>query len=149
MSQDGAARTVIGAGTARPPVCREGGPVRDPGVDALLAGSRHPMVPAVQQLRAALLDGVDGLTEHVKWRSPTFAHGGADRMTVSLSRADRAVLVFHRGARVRSDAVDFTDPTGLLEWRGPDRALATYTDAADLGTAVPVLPGLVRAWVRA
>ncbi len=70
MSQDGAARTVIGAGTAGPPVCREGGPVRDPGVDALLAGSRHPMVPAVQQLRAALLDGVDGLTEHVKWRSP-------------------------------------------------------------------------------
>ncbi len=30
--------------------------MRDPGVDALLAGSRHPMVPAVQQLRAALFD---------------------------------------------------------------------------------------------
>jgi hypothetical protein len=123
--------------------------VRDPGVDALLAGSRHPMVPAVQELRVALLDGVDGLTEHVKWRSPTFVHSGADRMTVSLSRADRAVLVFHRGARVRSDAFGFADPTGLLEWRGPDRALVTYTDAAALGAAAPVLTGLVGAWVRA
>jgi hypothetical protein len=123
--------------------------VRDPGVDALLAASEHPMADPVQRLRAALLDGVDGLTEHVEWRSPTFVHGGVDRMTVDLSRAGRAVLVFHRGARVRSDAFAFADPTGLLEWRGPDRALVTYTDAADLGAAVPVLTGLVRDWVRA
>ena len=123
--------------------------MRDPAVDALLAASEHSMTGAVQQLRAALLDDVDGLTEHVKWRSPTFGHGGADRMTVDLSRAGRAVLVFHRGARVRSGAFDFADPTGLLEWRGPDHALVTYTDAAALGAAVPVLTGLVGDWVRA
>jgi hypothetical protein len=105
--------------------------VRDPGVDALLAGSGHAMAPAVQRLRTALLDDVDGLSEHVKWRSPTFVHGGADRLTVDLSRAGRAVLVFHRGARVRADSA-FADPTGLMEWRGPDRALVTYTDAAAL-----------------
>ncbi|SFT70211.1 protein of unknown function (DU1801) [Geodermatophilus amargosae] len=128
--------------------------MRDPGVDALLAASEHPMADPVQRLRAALLGGVDGLTEHVTWRSPTFVHGGVDRMTVDrmtvdLSRADRAVLVFHRGARVRSDAFASADPTGLLEWRGPDRALVTHTDAAALGAAVPVLTGLVRDRVRA
>jgi hypothetical protein len=122
--------------------------VRDPGVDALLAGSDHAMVPAVQRLRTALLDDVEGLSEHVKWRSPTFLHDGADRLTVDLSRAGRAVLVFHRGARVRADFA-FADPTGLMEWRGPDRALVTYTDAEALDAAVPVLTGLVRDWVRA
>ncbi|GAB3299539.1 hypothetical protein GCM10027451_01010 [Geodermatophilus aquaeductus] len=122
--------------------------MRDPGVDTLLAGSDHAMVPAVQRLRTALLDDVDGLSEHVKWRSPTFLHGGADRLTVDLSRAGRAVLVFHRGARVRADFT-FADPTGLMGWRGPDRALVTYTDATALDAAVPVLTGLVRDWVRA
>ncbi|WP_369258350.1 DUF1801 domain-containing protein [Geodermatophilus amargosae] len=107
------------------------------------------MAHAVQRLRTALLDGVDGLTEQVKWRSPTFVHGGVGRMTVDLSRARRAVPVFHRGARVRSDAFVCAGPTGLLEWRGPDRALVPHTDSAALQAAVPVLTGPVRDWVRA
>ena len=64
MSQDGAAQATIRAGTAGAPACRRENRARS-GVDALLAGPRHPMVPAVQELRAALLDGAGGLARHV------------------------------------------------------------------------------------
>ena len=125
--------------------------MRDPDVDRLLADSTHPMTASVRRLRSAVLDGVAGLTEHVKWRSPSFVHGGTDRMTVNMARPDRVVLVLHRGARVRADRADFSfaDPSGLLEWRGADRAVVTWTDAQALDDAVPDVVDLLGRWVRA
>jgi hypothetical protein len=122
----------------------------DSEVDRLLAGSTHPMTPGVQRLRSAVLDADPAITEHVKWRSPSFRYDGEDRMTVNLARPDRVVLVFHRGARVRPDAARFRfdDPTGLLTWPSPDRGLLTFTVAAEFEAALPAVVDLVGRWVR-
>jgi hypothetical protein len=123
---------------------------RDPDVERLLAGSTHPMTPGVERLRAALLDSDEGMSEHVKWKAPSFRYDGEDRVTFNLARPDRVVLVFHRGVRVRPDAERFTfdDPTGLLTWPAPDRGVLTFTDAAQLDAAVPAVVDLVGRWVR-
>ena len=125
--------------------------MRDPDVDRLLAGSTHPMVAAVGRLRAAVLDSDDGLTEVVKWNAPSLRFAGEDRVTFTLSRPDRVLLVFHRGARPRSDADTFAfeDPTGLLAWPSPDRGVLTFRDEATMDAATPDVLALVARWVRA
>ncbi|WP_373872464.1 DUF1801 domain-containing protein [Planobispora siamensis] len=67
------------------------------------------------------------ITERVKWNAPSFCHDGVDRVTFLLRSADRLQLVFHRGAKVRDDSAEssFEDPTGLMKWQAPDRAVVS------------------------
>jgi hypothetical protein len=53
-----------------------------------------------------------------------FRHAGQDRVTFRLQPGDKLQLLFHRGAKVRTDtaAFAFNDPTGLMTWLAPDRA---------------------------
>jgi hypothetical protein len=76
---------------------------------------------------------------------------GEDRLTFQLRRPDRIQLVFHRGAKVRADAGSFAfdDPTGLLEWAAPDRAVVTFTDVIEVEAHTAALAGLVSRWVQA
>jgi hypothetical protein len=59
--------------------------------------------------------------------------------------------VFHRGAKVRADAGSFAfdDPTGLLEWAAPDRAVVTFSDLIEVEAHTAALAGLVSRWVQA
>ena len=52
-------------------------------------------------------------------------------MTFRLYPAERAQLIFHRGAKVKSDAAEFVfeDDTGLLRWVGAERAVVALVDA--------------------
>jgi hypothetical protein len=52
-------------------------------------------------------------------------------VTFRLYPAERAQLIFHRGAKVKSDAADFVfeDNTGLLRWVAADRAVVALGDA--------------------
>jgi hypothetical protein len=74
-------------------------PNRSPEVDRFLAELDHPLRDGVAQLRTAILGCRAGITEHIKWRAPTFCYAGEDRVTFQLRRADRIQLVFHRGVR--------------------------------------------------
>ncbi len=60
-------------------------------------------------------------------------------------------LIFHRGAKVRTDQPPgrlFEDETGLLEWAADDRAILTFKDAADVTAKREALTKLVRRWVE-
>ncbi|WP_205346998.1 DUF1801 domain-containing protein [Pseudonocardia broussonetiae] len=118
-------------------------------VDDYLDALDHPLREAVARLRGAVLGADPGITEHIKWRSPSFCHGGVDRVTFRL-RPRHLDLVLHRGAKVRADAASFVfdDPTGLLRWPGPDRAVLTL-EGAEIDARTPVVVDLVRRWVRA
>jgi hypothetical protein len=126
-------------------------PNRSPEVDRFLAELDHPLKDGVAQLRTAILGCREGITEHIKWKAPTFCYAGADRVTFQLRRADRIQLVFHRGVQVRPDAASFTfdDPTGLLQWAASDRAVVTFTDLAAVDAHTAAVADAVNRWVLA
>jgi hypothetical protein len=106
----------------------------------------HPLKEEVEQLRTAILDSNDQITEHIKWNAPSFRYAGEDRVTFRLYPEDRAQLVFHRGSKVKSDARDFAfdDDTGLLTWVADDRAVVALRDAK---AEQPALVDIVNRWV--
>ena len=126
-------------------------PSASPEVDRFLAGLDHPLEAGVEQLRAGILAADPGISEHVKWNAPSYRFGGEDRVTFRLQPRDQLQLVFHRGARVRADAAEFVfaDPSGLVEWRTPDRGVVTFPDLAAVDAAGTAVTALVRAWIAA
>jgi hypothetical protein len=90
-----------------------------------------PSKRGVEQLRAAILDSNDDITEHVKWNAPSFRYAGEDRATFRLFPEDRVQLVFHRGSKVKDDAGNFAfdDETSLFRWVAADRAVVALRDA--------------------
>ena len=48
-----------------------------------------PHKRGVEQLRVAILDSNDDITEHVKWNAPSFRYAGEDRATFRLFPEDR------------------------------------------------------------
>jgi hypothetical protein len=120
-------------------------------VDAMIAGLQHPMKDGVQQLRAAIIGSNAGITEHVKWKAPSFCFAGEDRVTFRMHPKGLLQLVFHRGAKVRADSAEFVfeDGTGLLEWATTDRAVVTLKDQADVDAHQSELVALINRWVLA
>lgn len=118
-------------------------------VDAFMAELQHPLKAGIEQLRSAILASNEQITEHVKWNAPSFCYGGVDRATFRLQPGDRLQLILHRGAKTRNDSADFRfeDPSGLLEWLAPDRAVVTFPDLADIDTRQAMLVNLVNRWV--
>lgn len=122
-----------------------------PTVEDLLATSTHGRIDEVRLLRDAILAANPDLTEQVKWNAPSFCAAGDDRVTFRLHPGDRVELIFHRGARVRTDvdAFSFDDPTGRIAWATPDRGSLAFTDAADVAGSAAAVASLVTAWVAA
>jgi hypothetical protein len=123
-------------------------PNRSPEVERLMSVLDHPMKEAIERLRVAILDSNEGITEHVKWRAPSFCYAGEDRVTFRLYPVDRAQLDFHRGSKVKDDAdtFKFDDDTGLLRWVTNDRAVVPLRDAE---ARQRELVSVVNRWVMA
>jgi Domain of unknown function (DU1801) len=111
----------------------------------------HERKTEVEQLRTAILSLPLGLTEHIKWNAPSFRIDGDDRITLRLQPGDRVELIFHRGAKKRSDTPTFTfvDPSGLMKLLTPDRGIVVLADAAETTKLTPDILLLVEAWIAA
>lgn len=120
-------------------------------VDEYVAALEHPLKEGVVRLRATILAAEPELDETVKWNAPSFRFGGDDRITFRLAPRGLLQLVFHRGVAVRDDAAGFRfdDPSGLLAWRAPDRAVLAFPDLDAVTTNSAALTDLVPRWVRA
>jgi hypothetical protein len=105
----------------------------------------------VLELRAAILAADPAITEHVKWNAPSFRYGGDDRVTFRLQPRGRLQLIFHRGAKVRDDTAGFVfaDPSGLMTWPAPDRAVIDFPDLASVAARRAEVVALVQRWVLA
>lgn len=103
----------------------------------------------IDTVRAAILAADEHLVENVKWNSPNFTFDGVDRVTVRDNPKGGVQVIFHRGSKIREDAQSFRfdDPTGLLTWPGPDRAILTIRDADAATALAPQLTQLVRDWI--
>lgn len=119
-------------------------------VEGFLAGSAHGRISEVRALRAALLAGIPGLTERIKWNAPSLGPDGTDRITFRLQPGDRVELVLHRGTSVRTmDGFTFDDVDGLIAWAAPDRGVIVVRDATDLAARTPAIVATCRRWIDA
>jgi hypothetical protein len=118
-------------------------------VEQYLTVLQHPLKEGVLRLRAAILASVPAITEHVKWNAPSFCYAGEDRVTFRLQPRGRLQLIFHRGAKVRADTADFVfeDPSGLMTWPAPDRAVIDFPDLGAVTTHQEQVIVLVKRWV--
>lgn len=96
----------------------------------------------------ALIRGADArVTESIKWNAPSFAITSH----FATLRAQPALLqvVLHTDATPRGKprAITVDDPEGLLTWAAKDRALATFTDAADVKRRGSAFVAILRAWI--
>lgn len=111
----------------------------------------HPLQPVLAAMRTAILAADPRIAEGVKWNSPSFHIADAHFATFHLRAADRVQLILHLGAKPRPGVklrADIADPTGMLEWRGADRAIVTVRSVAEAEAIAPALTEVVRQWVR-
>jgi hypothetical protein len=118
-------------------------------VERFLAALDHPQRNAILALRAIILGADARIAESVKWNAPSF-HTSEHFATFHLRAKTGVQVVLHLGAKPRPDATvrdSIDDGASLLEWRSPDRALATFRDLADVEEKRAAFAAIVRQWI--
>jgi hypothetical protein len=120
-----------------------------PAVSATLSGCSADAVAVLQVVRAHVLNAVPHATESVKWNAPSYAT--TEHFATFHLRAKRGVqLILHLGAKARPDAdmpSHVTDPAGLLQWKGADRAIAAFADLSAVERHGAALEAILGQWV--
>lgn len=70
-----------------------------PGVTALVAALTHPLKPTLEGVRRTILAADPGITEGIKWNSPSFFCAGWF-VTIGCRKPTQLDIVFHCGAKV-------------------------------------------------
>lgn len=124
---------------------------RNPVVDSFLESLDHPLKPAIERLRLAILDADDAITEHIKWKAPSFCFNSVDRVTFNLRPLHHVQLIFHRGAKTIEDDFHFDAAkwSGLLEMIAQDRGQVIFPSAEVAAARQAEFVTMVREWVRA
>ncbi len=120
-------------------------------VTKFLNDLNHPFRDAIEQLRWVILNADGGLTENIKWNGPNYCYAGNDRITMRIQPPNQIQLIFHRGAKVKTQPEDklIQDNSGLLTWKENDRAIATFRNMAEIEINRPVLTEIVKKWIGA
>jgi hypothetical protein len=111
----------------------------------------HPCKEEIAEVRNIILSVSDAITEHIKWNAPSFRFNNEDRITFNLQGKGFFRLVFHCGAKVRSQTANaplLEDDTGLLEWVTTDRAIVKLTDKSDVESKREKLAEVVKRWIH-
>jgi hypothetical protein len=111
----------------------------------------HPFRKEIDQLRAIVLKANAGLMENIKWNGPNYIYKNEDRITMKIHPPTHLQLIFHRGAKVMKQPTGklIKDAAGLLEWRGNDRAFATFKTTGDITEASDALKKIINDWIKA
>lgn len=121
-------------------------------VRAFLDQLEHPLKAEIEEVRSIILEAEPQLTEHIKWKAPSFCFDGDDRITFNLHGKDFFRLIFHCGVKVKdkqSKGRLFEDTTGILDWAADDRAVAKFTDMNDVRTKKASLMETIEIWLAA
>lgn len=121
----------------------------EPSVGDLMASLAHPFHGDVAILRKAILAVDTSIADGVKWNSLSF-RTTEWFATWNWREKSQIQLVLHLGAK-NGKAVDsglIPDPKGLLQWKGPDRALANLGSGAKLKANLPALKAILKVWIR-
>ena len=127
-----------------------GSPCTDAGsrdVDAFLGQLDHPLKDGIEALRGIILGASAGISEGIKWNSPSFRT--TEWFAPANVRKVALMLILHLGAKPRdagAAAPRIDDPAGLLKWLGRDRAAVTFPDLKSVEDRRAALAQLVRQW---
>lgn len=127
-------------------------PVRlDPAVSALLEPVNHPLVKELDALRRLVLKASPAIREAVKWNRPSYCTTVFFATINHVPVKDYLEIVLHTGARKQSLKMQgrIDDPSGLIKWVAPDRAVVRVSNAAQLRANKAALQALVRQWIAA
>lgn len=119
-------------------------------VERLLAALDHPLKPVLKSIRAAILAADRKITEGIKWNSPSFYCAGWFA-TVNVRGKHGVLVVFHHGAKARSDSTlreTIKDPQALLQWHSADRASVGFLDAPDFADKRKPFVAIVKQWAK-
>lgn len=119
-------------------------------VDAFMSKLDHPLKTTIELLREIVLSSNKGVTEHIKWKAPSFLYDGDDKITFNLHKAHMVMVIFHRGAKAKDSKGKenlFGDTTALLEWLSPDRAVAKFTGLEELKAKEGHFKRTVKKWL--
>ena len=124
-------------------------PVAHATVGSFLAAQSAETRLVVEAVRALVLGARPGVTEHIKWNSPSFVVDGVDRATVAIDRRGALRLVLHQGAAKAERAGEATafagDPSGILTWHSDIRASLLVGGASDVADRHAEIAAVVRA----
>src|SRR5436189_4751495 len=119
-----------------------------PGVIALMTEMTHPLKSTIEAVRRTILAADPGITEGVKWNSPSFyCHGWF--ATISSRKPTQLDVVLYCGAKVRADSTVrelIDDPDGLLTWPSKDRALLSFKSEAEFQARRKPFRAIVKKW---
>lgn len=120
-------------------------------VTTFLDELKHPLRKEIDELRTIILSADKKLSENIKWNGPNYSVGDNDRITMHIHRPKQILLILHRGAKAfkqsKSKLID--DVTGLLEWKGNDRAVITFKTMEEIKAGKKGLAAVVRKWIKA
>ena len=122
-----------------------------PEVSKFLDDLKHPFRKEIEQLRQYILSANPKLTENIKWNGPNYHIDNNDRITMRIMPPKQVQLIFHRGAKVQAQPKTklIDDDSGILTWKGNDRAIATFNNLADVERSESYLTRIVKDWVVA
>lgn len=120
-------------------------------VSKFLDELNHPFRKEIELLRQTILGAEDGLVENIKWNGPNYSFANEDRITMKIQPPKVVQLIFHRGAKVQAQPKNklIDDHSGVLEWKGNDRSVATFKNMEDVKRDKLHLIDIVQQWIKA
>jgi hypothetical protein len=111
-----------------------------PKVDAYMQALEHPLKPVMEAVRAIILGAHPGITEGIKWNSPSFYYKG-DMVVFHTRSAEHLLLIFPNG-------IVIGDESGLLEGDYVDRRMAYFRSMDEVNSKQAALESAILGWVR-
>lgn len=109
----------------------------------------HPLKQGIELIRKIILSADKGITEHIKWKAPSFCYNGEDRITFNIRKNECIQIIFHRGAKVKDNTnFIFEEGKNFLEWLAPDRAVVKFYSVEEVKAKKALLKKVVSKWVK-
>lgn len=119
-------------------------------VTTFLDSQNHPFRKEIEALRKLILSANKELIENIKWNGPNYVYKNEDRITMRIQPPKQVQLIFHCGAKVKAQPKTKLIKTdfGLLEWKGNDRAVATFKTFQNIEKSKTNLIQIVKEWIK-
>ena len=122
----------------------------NPEVTQFLNALNHPFRAEIEELRNIILSVDNGITENIKWNGPNYCFNNEDRITMSIQPPKQIRIVLHCGAKVKTTPKEkiIKNDFGILDWKGNDRAIATFKSREDVTQMKNNLKAIIAEWIE-
>ena len=117
-------------------------------VNVYMERLEHSLKPVIVAIRQTILEADQGITEGIKWNSPSFYCYGWFA-TFHLRAKNGVQVVLHHGAKVRNDTTlssSLDDSFHLLIWPSKDRAIVNFISTEDFQSKSEAFKKIINQW---